>query len=193
MSRGNRPPADQSECPGCARNCVRKSAWPRIITRYRVIYRGMSIRDYQVAALDRSSLMTAIGHRVTLIKGGRTSTAPFFFRFGRSSDHGVRQKNRSGMIPARTLRVASVPRICIWSGVSYWRDIHPPLSPYVAFFSLPFSLVSYRGSPPCLSTVDTPVAASRSPRHSGVAREEGEGPPSLPGRPNFNRAYKSFE
>lgn len=41
----------------------------------------MSIRDYQVAALDRSSLMTAIGHRVTLIKGGSDANGAVFFPF----------------------------------------------------------------------------------------------------------------
>lgn len=152
---------------------------------------------------DRSSLMTTIGHRIILIKGGRANGA-VFFRFGRTSGIGVgqsafrsrvRQKNRSGMIPARY-----ASHLCLGSAYgpeSYWRDIHPPLSPpSVAFFLFLFLSSRIGASLPCLSTVDTPVAvrplaSSRGLREKGgVRRPRGR---ALPGRPNFNRAYKSFE
>lgn len=140
--------------------------------------------------------MTAIGHRVTLIKGGSSQRRRFF----RSSNRGqlafrsrVRQKNRSGMIPASTLRVASVPRICIWSGVLLaWHSFPSPPLPPPRFF--PFLFLSSRigASPSYLSTVDTPVAATAR-LVLGVAREGRRAKTSRRGRPNFNRAYKSFE
>lgn len=117
--------------------------------------------------------MTAIGHRVTFIKGGVQPTAPFFpFRafvergsVSLRSDHGSGKKNRSGMIPARY-----ASHLCLGSAYgpeSYWRDIHLPLlsspSP-AAFFSLPFSLVSYRCLPTLFKYGGHTGSCDRSPR-----------------------------
>jgi len=73
------------------------------------------------------------------------------------------------MIPARTLRVASVPRICIWSGILLARHSSPP---FAAFFSLPFSLVSYRCLPALFKYGGHAGDCDRSSRHGGCERRE---------------------
>lgn len=116
-----------------------------------------------------------------LLKGVEP-TAPFFpvsderGSVSPRSDHGSGKKNRSGMIPARTLRVASVPRICIWSGALLWRDIHPSLTPPPSpspprFFPSFFSLVSYRCLPALFEHGGHTGGCDRSPRHGGCERE----------------------
>lgn len=160
----------------------------------------MSIRDYQVAA-DRSSLMTTIGHRVTLIKGGRANGA-LFFCFGRSSNGGRSARVRitgPAKKPVRNdFRTHVTRRICA-SDLHMVRSLTgatfiPPLSAVVFFPSFFSRLVSV---PPRLVQVRwthrwlRPLVSSRGLREKGGAPRPRGG--IVPGRPNFNRAYKSFE
>lgn len=157
---------------------------------------GISIRDYYRES-PRSDRPTEFNDsdrslRRPLIKRGTVNGAaqtPAFFRFGRSSRHGGRPRDHGpakkpvGMIPERTLHVASVLRICIWSGLSYTgatfnSSLLPPRA-LSCFF--PFLFLSYR----CLSVlfkyVDTPpmAACARSPRSGGCERK-GRGRPNSP-------------
>lgn len=85
--------------------------------------------------------------RLPLLKGDSQRRDPRFFPF-RAKRHESRprsgKKTGRNDSPVRTLLVASVLRICIWSGLSYTLARHSFFLPacWARFFPLPFSLVS---------------------------------------------------
>lgn len=102
---------------------------------------------------DRSSLMTAIGHRVTLIKGrGRSNqTVPFFSVSDVRRNGGQPAVQVTAKKPVRNDSRTHVTRRICASDLHMVRSLTgatfiplSPLPPPAAFFSLPFSLVSYR-------------------------------------------------
>lgn len=142
----------------------------------------------------------AIGHRVTLIKGGRHPFFPFrtFVERGSvspRSDHGSSKKK-----PVRNdSRMHVTRRICAvgsaYGPESYWRDIHPPPPSPPYFFPFLFPSSRIGAFPSCYKYGGHTGGCDRSPRHGGCERRETheDFEEGLLGRPNFNRAYKSFE
>lgn len=169
----------------------------RGICRYEIIKSPRSIE-----LNDRRSVTAS-----PLLKGGPANGAVFSVSSVRRTGVGqpafrsrVRQKkpvrNDSRTHVTRRICASDLHMVRSLTGATFISLSSPPLPPSRFF---PFLFLSSRigASPPCLSTVDTPVAASarlvssRGLREKGGARRpRGE---ALPGRPNFNRAYKSFE